>query len=150
MIQKIHSLIRKFPVSVFSRAESRLCLAVTPIRQLCFVENVAFLKNNVKEEEEEEAKTERKNCDRNCLGGVHDCCCLRERAGELTASACSTPLCPNSPPLSYPQNTPFFKTPSKTPPVLSLLSRQRRSRTSVSRNTFYYHIRLLQFITFHF
>merc|ERR1719499_1782402 len=83
MIQKIHSLIRKFPVSVFSRAESRLCLAVTPIRKLCFVENVAFLKkNNVKEEEEEEAKTERKNCDRNCLGGVHDCCCLRERAGR--------------------------------------------------------------------
>ena len=151
MIQKIHSLIRrKFPVSVFSRIHA-LSSGHT-IHYLCFVENVAFLKkNNVKEEEEEEeAKTERKNCDRNCFGGVHDCCCLRERAGELTASACSTPLCPNSPlPLSsteHPLQTPFFK----PPPVLSLLSRQRRSRTSVSRNTFYYHIRLLQFITFHF
>ena len=80
---------------------------------MCFVENVAFLKkNNVKEEEEEEAKTERKNCDRNCLGGVHDCCCLRERAGELTASACSTPLCPNSPPPSLIHRTP----PSSKPP----------------------------------
>merc|ERR1719323_2675090 len=115
MIQKIHSLIRKFPVSVFSRAESRLCLAVTPIRQLCFVENVAFLKKNNVKEEEEEAKTERKNCDRNCLGGEHDCCCLRERAGELTASACSTPLCPNSPPPPLSTEHPLLQNPLQTP-----------------------------------